>query len=318
MSRIEQALEKAARSRDTAPPNDPAPLKNRHEAPLGEPPPLPPPLAVSSEPLTDCSNPLLATLNDPHSPVTEQYRKLKSEIVAATKQAGFNNMIMVTSAMDGEGKSVTSLNLAITLAQEFDHTVLLIDADLRKPSIPGYLGMTVEKGLSEYLAKGGNLPDILHKTGIGRLTVLPAGAAVKNPVELLSSQRMKDLLDEIKARYPDRYVIIDTPPVLPFAETRSLSRMVDGVIFVVKEGENSLKSIDEAVTTIDRRKVIGIVYNEARTENLGDKYDYYRGYRPRSEAKAAPPAGRGNGAAPSVPPKEPKGLWGRLRQGKTA
>ena len=292
MSRIEQALEKAAHTRGTHkdgmnPLPEPVPHGHGdHEATVQIAPP--PPMEFGGDVTTD--NPLLATLFDPHSPVSEEFRKLKSAIVAGAGAGGFNNTTMVASALEGEGKSMASLNLAITLSQEYDHTVLLIDADLRKPSLSAYLGIRPEKGLSDFLRRRRELPEILYKTGIGRLTLLPAGEPVRNPVELLSSQRMKDLMGEIKSRYPDRFVIVDTPPVLPFAETRALSAMVDGIVLVVKEGKSSPKMINEMLETITRKKVMGVVYNEATIGNLTGRYDYYRQYRygydtPPSERK---------------------------------
>jgi exopolysaccharide/PEP-CTERM locus tyrosine autokinase len=192
----------------------------------------------------------------------------------------FKNVIMVTSSVGCEGKSLTALNLAITLAQEFDHTVLLIDADLRKPSIQEYLGMEPGKGLSDYLAEDAVLSEMLIKIGIGRLTLLPAGTPSRNPVELFSSQKMKDFIVEIKKRYPDRFIIIDTPPVLPFAETRLLGALVDGIVFVVREGQASLENITESINVLGKSKLVGAVYNDATNQSLKERYhDHYYGYR---------------------------------------
>jgi|GEM_PF-153584 len=275
MSRIEQALEKAAHLRNTAGARiTEKQLEGKPLAPVhGKRPPLP--VVPAGEPLPQTDNPFVATLNDPHSPVSEEYRKLKSVVSAYAHRDGFNNVIMVTSSVSSEGKSLTSLNLAITLAQEFDHTVLLIDADLRKPSLHGYLGMKPAKGLSEYLAGGVELGELLVKTGIGRLTLLPAGTPVKNPVEFFSSQMMKEFIREIKNRYPDRFIIIDTPPVLPFAETRSLAAIADGVVFVVREGQATPESIAEGLKSFDSKKLIGAVYNDATIANLNGHYHYY-------------------------------------------
>jgi protein-tyrosine kinase len=315
MSRIEQALEKAALVRESLHGVEKVPLvtaecghKEKEAAPR-----MPPVPFTETGKGFVTSNPLLATLFDPHSPVSEEYRKLKSVIVADARQEGFNNTIMVTSALDGEGKSMTSLNLAITLAHEYDHTVLLIDADLRKPSIADYLGVRPEKGLSDFLTEGGELSGFLYKTGIGRLTLLPAGPPVRNPVELLSSQKMKDLMYEIKFRYPDRFVIVDSPPVLLFAETRSLSVMADSVVLVVKEGKSSLKMIDEALENLPRNKMAGIVYNEAMIGSLGGRCDYYRGYRPYYDQGGAAQVEREGGASSSEATPRNDGLLNRFR-----
>jgi protein-tyrosine kinase len=272
MSRIEQALEKAAHLRNSsgvARPNEavnaPVQAVRRHI----------PPAADSAGVELRIDNPLLATLSDPHSPVSEEYRKLKSTVTAFAKQERFRNVIMVTSSVSGEGKSITSLNLAITLAQEIDHTVLLIDADLRKPSLQEYLGMEPAKGLSEYLNGKAALNDLLIKAGVGKLTLLPAGAPLRNPVELFSSQMMRDFIMEIKNRYPDRFIIIDTPPVLPFAESRSLAALVDGILFVVGEGKASPENINEAISSLESSRLIGAVYNAATVASLNGHYHYY-------------------------------------------
>jgi protein-tyrosine kinase len=275
MSRIERALEKASNLRNT--PGIGAAVKEVEGKASVQPIRLhtPPPPMDGSELLARIENPLLATLCDPHSPVSEEYRKLKSVIAAFVRQDGFRNVIMVTSSVASEGKSLTSLNLAITLAQEMDHTVLLVDADLRKPSIQSYLGMESAKGLSNYLKGEVPLGDLFINTGIGRLNILPAGTPLKNPVELFSSQKMKEFVAEIKNRYHDRFIIIDTPPILPFAETRSIGAIADGVLFVIREGQATPENIGEAIKALDSSKLIGAVYNDATSASLNGHYHYY-------------------------------------------
>lgn len=275
MSRIEQALEKATHLRNTTGSSSVkteeavnAYLQSHRQHTL------PPPMD-GAELKAQIENPLLAILCDPHSPVSEEYRKLKSVVTAFAQRGEFKNVIMVTSSVSAEGKSITSLNLAITLAQEFDHSVLLVEADLRKPSLQEYLGMKPGKGLSDYLNGDAVLSELLIKSGIGRLTLLPAGTPLRNPVELLTSQNMRDFIVEIKNRYPDRFIIIDTPPILPFAETRSLGALVDGVLFVIREGVVTPENLLEAMNTLDSAKMIGAVYNEATQASLHGHYHYY-------------------------------------------
>jgi protein-tyrosine kinase len=275
MSRIEKALEKAANHRNTLVSG--GATKEAEVKASVQPIRLhtpPPPMDVGDIEVR-IENPLLTTLCDPHSIVSEEYRKLKSVVATFARQNGFRNAIMVTSSVSNEGKSLTSLNLAITLAQEMDHTVLLVDADLRKPSIQAYMGMEPTKGVSDYLNDEAPLSDLLIKTGIGRLTLLPAGTPIKNPVELFSSRKMRDLFTEIKNRYQDRFIIIDTPPVLPFAETRSICTVADGVLFVIREGQSSPENISEAMKALDTSKLIGAVYNDATTASLNGHYHYY-------------------------------------------
>jgi protein-tyrosine kinase len=279
MSRIEKAMEKAAQLRNFPGGSEVAIEGDKKASQQLIRQHSPPPPMDNGEIKTQIQNPLLATLCDPHSPVSEEYRKLKLAIISFTQRDGFKNVIMVTSSVSCEGKSIVSLNLAISLAQEYDLTVLLVDADLRKPSIHDYLGISPEKGLSDYLAGEASLSDLLIKTGIGRLNIISAGAPLRNPVELFSSQRMKEFISEIKYRYPDRIIIIDTPPVLPFAELRSLTAMADGVLFVIREGAVTPENISEALHALDSSKLIGAVYNDASTVNLdGRSRYYYYGY----------------------------------------
>ena len=266
MSRIEDALEKAAKLRVETIPDVPVEkiVPKIH---------LPPPMTLPGITVT---NPLLVTVNDPNTQAAEEYRKLKSFIVKLTKEGTFLNMLMVTSSVGGEGKSLTSLNLAISMAQDFDHTVLLVDADIRKPTLHSYLGIENSIGLTDCLLDGVEVKEALIRTGIGKLSFLPAGRSVPNPAEVFSSQRMSDFILEMKNRYPDRYVIIDSPPVLPFAETRSLSAIVDGIVLVAKEGLVTLHNIEETIECIKGTPMLGIVYNDAIIEkNLGH-YQYCR------------------------------------------
>lgn len=266
MSRIEEALEKAAKLRADMPVGLSA---GKHTARVH----IPPPVAAAGIVVT---NRMLVTVNDPNTQAAEEYRKLKSVIVKMTKEGTFLNMLMVTSAIGGEGKSLTSLNLALSLAQEFDHTVLLVDADIRKPSIHGYLGIENSVGLTDCLLDGIDIRDALIRTGIGKLSFLPAGRGVSNLAEVFTSQRIRDFFLEIKNRYHDRYIIIDTPPVLPFAETRSLSAIVDGVVLVAREGLVTPHNIKETMEYIKGTPVLGIVYNGAESESHSDGYRYYR------------------------------------------
>ena len=208
--------------------------------------------------------------------MAEEYRKLKSILMKLTKADPFRNMLMVTSSISSEGKSITSLNLALTLAQDYDHTVLLVDADLRKPSLHEYLGIEPRIGLSECLLEGINIKNALVKTDIGKLTLLPAGKGILNPAEVFSAEYVRKVLLEIKHRYPDRYIVIDTPPVLPFAETRTLSAVVDGVVLVVKEGAVPLRQITETIECLKGTCILGIVYNEATVEKQSEHSYYYR------------------------------------------
>jgi len=275
MSRIEKALEEAVRLRQ--------PIRVRDAADAS----IPDERGGAEQGTFIPRSPYLVTLNDPRSAVSEEYRKLKSMIIRATKKDAFRNTLMVTSSLSGEGKSITSLNLAVILAQEYNNTVLLIDADLRRPSLHRYLGITPNVGLSDCLAGGLDAGEAMVKTGIPKLSFLASGTAVDDPVELLSSHTMKALLGEMKQRYRDRYIIIDTPPILPYAETHALSAMVDGIVFVVKEGMASIKGIRDAIDMLNDTAVLGIVYNDVSRETLNNRYHYYYTYSQGTQEKGA-------------------------------
>lgn len=265
MSRIEEALEKAAKLRVEMMSDS---LGGKEVPRVHQPPPM-------NKPGIKVTNRLLVTVNDPYTQAAEEYSKLKSVIVKLTKAGSFMNMLMVTSSVGGEGKSLTSLNLAISLAQEFDHTALLVDADIRKPKLHSYLEIENSVGLTDCVLDGVEVKDALIRTGIGKLSFLSAGRSVPNPAEIFTSQRMRDFFLEIKNRYHDRYIIIDTPPVLPFAETRSLSAIVDGIVLVAKEGLVTLHNLEETIECIKGTPMLGIVYNEAATAYQGDRYQYF-------------------------------------------
>lgn len=291
MSKIEEILEKATRLREQGGAAPVSSSGQRHS----EPP------SVSSAPLSEASlgpyqsearlnieNPYLVTITQPQSPVAEEYKKLKSVIIKLTTGERFLNTIMVTSTLQGEGKSITSLNLALSLAQEYDHTVVLVDADLRRPSTHSYLGIHNKLGLSDCLMNGTDVGEALVKTGIGRLSILPAGGPVPNPVELISSSRMKEFIQELKHRYPDRYVIIDTPPVLHFAEAYSIASEVDGVLFVVREGQVPIAHLKDAIGMLKGANLLGVVYNDVEINRYSSyhyySYKYYSGYAEKGAA----------------------------------
>jgi len=270
MSRIERALEQAVKSREQK--------KETGQADPGLPkaglPEMP-----RIEPSFGEFSPYLITLADPESPISEEYRKLKSMVVRISKAGTFQNALMVTSATTQEGKTITALNLAITLAQEYDNTVLLVDADLRRPSVHEYLGIKPKLGLTDCLAGGANISEALIKTGIGKLAILPSGGKVSNPAEMIGSGRMKELARELKSRYGDRYLIFDAPPVLSFADARTIGPLIDGVLFVVREGHASLDSVKDALGILKNIKIFGVVYNKASISRFDYAYDhYYRGY----------------------------------------
>lgn len=205
----------------------------------------------------------------------EQYKMLRTQLLFPAG-GSVPKTILVTSAIPGEGKSVVSSNLAISIALGKQEHVLLIEGDLRRPSLTKLFGLKNSRGLSDYLLEEDELSNLLCKTAVDKLTLLPAGRLTKNPYELLSSQRMIDLLEEVRDRYQDRYIILDCTPAQVAAETSVLSKFIDGIILVVRYGKTSRKLILETVEKIGKEKFIGVVFN-----GLEGKYPnryYYKYY----------------------------------------
>jgi len=272
MSRIEKALEKAVKMRET-----PKAILPAEVMPVEA-----PPAWRGIEAAGDIIDPALVdghivSLTDPHSTAAEQYKKLRARILRATRK-DILNTIMVTSSDIGEGKSMTAINLAVTLSNEIDHTVLLVDTDLRNPSLHKYLGIEPKIGLSDYLKGGINLPDVLIRTGIGKLVILPGGNPDPNAAELLSSDRMKMLVREMKLRYKDRYVIFDSSPLLVIADALSLGNYMDGILFVIQEGRTSQKTAMQALSLMEGWNILGIVFNNVPQYLSKGTYPYYYRY----------------------------------------
>ncbi|MBL7180662.1 MAG: polysaccharide biosynthesis tyrosine autokinase [Desulfobacterales bacterium] len=184
--------------------------------------------------------------------------------------------IMVTSAVPGEGKSFVAANLAISIAQSIQEHVLIIDSDMRVPSIHRQFGFDDIPGLSEYLANGTPLSMLLQKTKVDKLSILPAGKPPHNPAELLSSQRMSKLLEEVRERYSDRYIIIDSPPPKLTAEANALARQVDGILLIVKYGSTPRDMVSDLIELLGKEKILGVVFN--RVDMRLSNYLAYKRY----------------------------------------
>ncbi len=217
----------------------------------------------------------LVTILEPKSLAAEQFKRLRA-LILKKMRSRMENTVLVTSATRGEGKTTTSLNLAISLAQGLNETVLLIDADLRKPGVHRYLGIDAEKGLADYLRGEAELNDLLVKTEIPKLSLFPSGMPPENPSELLGSERMSSLIQEVRSRYEDRFIILDTSPINVFADTAILASMVEGVLLVVKDGVTPREYVHRAISQLESSKLIGICLNMiSEPESLQDAYYYY-------------------------------------------
>ena len=226
-------------------------------------------------------DPKLVTLLDPQSIESEMFKILRGNILFP-KTGKPPRSIMITSAVPGEGKSFVSANLAVSIAQNINEHVLLMDCDIRNPTIHRTMGLGEVAGLTEYLNRGLSLQSLLVRTEIAKLTILPGGRPPHNPSELLSSQGMSQLLEEVTTRYSDRYVIIDSPPPQLTAETAAIARQVDGIIIVVKYGGTPRSMVEELVDNLGKEKIIGCVMNwfDLRSSNYYGygKYGKYHKY----------------------------------------
>lgn len=217
----------------------------------------------------------LVTEFRPHSLEAEQFRILKTSILFPDR-GDPPRSIMVTSTVPGEGKSFVATNLAISIAKSIDEYVLLIDADLRRPSVHKRFGFPDDTpGLSEHLSKGVDISLLLRKTAIDKLTILPCGEPPANPAELVSSEQMKRLILEVRSRYKDRYIIIDSPPPYLTSEANALARQVDGIVIVMKCGSTKKEAMQDLIDTYGREKILGVVKNFAPLKrSIGYKHTY--------------------------------------------
>jgi len=214
------------------------------------------------------------------SRLSHEFRLIKRPLIknateGARSAVSNSNVIMVTSALPGEGKTFVSVNLALSISMEMDHRVLLIDADVIAPSIPTVLGVSASKGLLNLLT-GPNteFSDVLLKTNIERLSLILAGTPHKSAVELLASQAMGDLVNELGTRYADRIVIFDSPPLLPTAESRSLANHMGQVIVVVEADKTSQGSLDQALAALESCPIVMTMLNKASASGVGGYYNY--------------------------------------------
>lgn len=199
----------------------------------------------------------------PDAPTNDHYRVLRSHILKHTGREG-EVVVMVTSALPREGKTLTAINLAATFAQEFRQTTLLVDCDLKQQSIHEMLGFQSDKGLSDYLLDDCPIEELTVWPRVEKLTIISGGRRIASGSALLGSPRMKSLVEDLKSRYPERYVFLDSPPLLSGADALALIPLVDYVLVVVQAGKTSVDDVKKAVGLIPEEKVLGLVLNRER------------------------------------------------------
>ncbi len=215
------------------------------------------------------------------SSISEEFRAIKRSLISKSFEASANsskpnNLIMVTSSLAGEGKTFCATNLAMSIAAEMDHTVLLVDADVARPSVLQAFGLKPQAGLMDILLDSNiDVADVMLKTNVDTLTILPAGRSHPHATELLASQAMSKLLLELASRYPDRVVIFDSPPLLLTSEASALAEQMGQIILVV-EGENTTQSaLQNSLRKIKSCANIALIYNKARLFQSEQRYGYY-------------------------------------------
>lgn len=225
--------------------------------------------------------------NATRSLLANELRVIKRPLIANAIGRGAapvanGKLIMITSALPGEGKSFTAVNLAISIAMELDNTVMLVDADVARPSVLNMLGLPPAKGLLDVLGSNSvDISSVLLSTNIEKLSILPCGTPHDRATELLASDAMIQLLQDISIRYPDRIVIFDSPPLLLTTEARALATHMGQIVMVVQAGNTTQAAVKEALATVDACPVKMMVLNQARqsaSERYGYGYAYGYGY----------------------------------------
>lgn len=227
--------------------------------------------------------------------LADQFREIKRPLIASAfgkrvTQVEDGNLIMISSAIAGEGKSFTSVNLALSIAQEQDITVLLVDADVAKPHISEIFGVSEMPGLLDILdGQSQSLDALILPTNIEGLNILPAGAPRANTTELLSGSKMDSVVQQMATACSNRVVLFDTPPLLQTSEAKVLANLAGQMVLVVKAESTPQGAVAEALHILGEEKVVNLVLNQSRTAGKKGGYEYGYGYG-FSEARPATPS----------------------------
>ena len=219
----------------------------------------------------------------PRSQLADEFRVIKRPLIDNAMGRGASrikdgNLIMITSALPEEGKTFTAANLAMSIAMELDNTVMLVDADFSKPAMLKVMGLSQARGLLDILVDDSiKLPHVLLRTNVEKLTILPSGTPHPRATELLASEAMVHLLEEMASRYADRIIIFDSPPLLVTTEARALASHMGQVVVVVKAESTAYADVKRALSTLESCPVKLMLLNQANT-SAKDGYGYGHGY----------------------------------------
>jgi len=215
------------------------------------------------------------------SSLAEQLRIIKRPLLANTRDAEARaipraNLIQVVSAMPGEGKTFFAINLAMSIAMEVDHSVLLVDADVLRPSVLARLGIEPSPGLMDVLdpKQKIDMADVMLRTNVPKLSLLPSGTANAKSTEMLASAAMAELLDELAAKYSDRIIVFDSPPLIPTTESRVLASRVGQVVMVVEAENTTHAQVAQAYTAVEQCPVVLSVLNKCSSKGGREAYGY--------------------------------------------
>lgn len=193
--------------------------------------------------------------------ITEQYRLLRSRLVNLNGNHG-NKVIAVTSTRKGEGKSLTSVNLAIVMAEDTKKKVLLIDGDMRKPAVHTFFDCKAEYGFSDLLSNKVDIESAIIHSNIRNLTLLLAGRLLESSAELIATASLKENIEKLRKKFD--YIIIDSPPIIPFADMSVFGDVVDGILLVIRAERTPKESVVEALKALNKENVLGIVFNDSK------------------------------------------------------
>jgi receptor protein-tyrosine kinase len=224
----------------------------------------------------------IVTPDAPRTRTADEIRVIKRSVLANATLQGQQairngNLVIITSALPGEGKSFIAVNLAMSIAMELGRTVLLVDADVSRPSVPDILGFEAARGLLDLLVDPSlSLGDVLLRTNVDKLSILSSGTKHTRATELLASETMHGLLDEMAQRYSDRIIVFDSPPLLITTEAQVLAAHMGQIILVVEADRTPQSVVKHALAALDQRPVKLMLLNKAR-RNMHDSYRYHYG-----------------------------------------